>query len=261
MEINLFLIGKALMNKIKFYPSEHNTPFVKEHVPPPKPSHQAISSWFRDAPRYQNNDKNMITDSRSGYHNLTVRHCMPFIDVMSSGYVLTTWTDIFIKRQEDEIFLAYGDNDLVTKFNVSPIQYQKNFQSHVPQMSGHDAFLYAWSTYWRIKTPEGTSCLFTQPFNRTDLPFFTLSGIIDTDTWNGSDVLNFALKKDFEGLIPKGTPYVQIMPFKRQEWSSEIQDDPDLDLLKLRHTVSETRMAEAKSGHYRDNLWSKKTYI
>lgn len=249
------------MNKIKFYPLEYNPSFVKEHVPPPNPSHQAISRWFKDAPRYQNNEKEMIADLKSGYHNLTVRHCMPFIDVMSSGYVLTTWTDIFIKRQGDEIILAYGDNDLVTKSNMPPVQYQKHFQSHVPQMSGHEPFVYAWSTYWRIKTPKGTSCLFTQPFNRTDLPFYTLSGIIDTDAWNGSDVLNFALKKDFEGLIPKGTPYVQIMPFKRQKWGSEIKEVPDLESLELRNTVSETRMTKAKSGHYRDNLWSKKTYI
>jgi hypothetical protein len=101
--------------------------------------------------------------------------------------------------------------------------------------------------------------LFTQPLNHTESPFLTLSGVIDTDNWSGSDVLNFAFKKDFEGLIPKGTPYVQIIPFKREEWNLEISKSIDHSASELRNTVSNSRL-NSQSGYYRDNLWNKKGY-
>jgi hypothetical protein len=32
----------------------------------------------------------------------------------------------------------------------------------------------------------------------------------------------------FEGMIPKGTPIAQVIPFKRENWAMEIGDDSDL---------------------------------
>ena len=128
-------------------------------------------------------------------------------------------------------------------------------------MPGFDPFVYAWSTYWRVKTPEGVSCLFTQPMNRTDLPFITLSGVVDTDNWNGSDVLNFALKENFEGVIQKGTPYVQIIPFVRNEWDHNVFSSKDESMIEERNLVLKLRHKDLKSGYYRDNLWKTKKYL
>jgi hypothetical protein len=92
------------------------------------------------------------------------------------------------------------------------------------------------------------------------LPFFTLSGVTDTDTWGGSDVLNFALKKDFEGVIPAGTPIVQIIPFRRETWDFEIEEEPDFARKPIRDEVNDLRMNHTKSGYYRDNLHTRKRY-
>ena len=246
------------MNKIVFSPVEHNSQLVIDNVPPPQKTSSIVPKWFKDAPRYHNGDTEMYaTDS---YHNLTLRHCMPFLDAMTGGYVMTTWTDIYVERVGGEPVFKYSD-PIINNFGTGIIQYHQSFESHVHKMNGFDAFSYAWTTYWRIKTPPGTSCLFTHPMNRTDLPFITLAGITDTDSWHGSDVLNFALQKDFEGLIPKGTPYVQIIPFYRNEWDTEISKDIDMDHVKKRYEVNSYRQKEVKSGYYRDNLWHKKTYL
>lgn len=245
------------INKIVFSPVEYNTQLILDNVPPPQRTSSSIPQWFKDAPRFHNDDKEMKV--APGYHNLTVRHCMPFLDAMTSGYTMSTWTDIYVERVNGQPIFKYSDENIAL-FGNGIINYHEQFQSHVKQMKGYDPFLYAWSTYWRIKTPENVSCLFTHPLNQTDLPFFTLSGITDTDKWQGSDVLNFALVKDFEGLIPKGTPYVQIIPFYRNEWESEVSLQVDEEHVSERHILNNTRQEDVRSGYYRDRIWSKKVY-
>ena len=256
------MIEMSKTNLITFSPHEYyDQALMAEHVSTPIKASSAVPSWFKDVPRFHHNDKEMKTDTAIGFHNLTIRHCMPFIDSMTSGYFLTTWTDIYVRRDDSgKPIISYKDLNVVEKFGFGLIQYQEYFESHITAMPGFDPFLYAWSTYWRIKTPLGVSCLFTQPLNRTDLPFFTLSGIVDTDSWHGSDVLNFALKQGFEGVIPSGTPIVQIIPFRREEWDFEIVNQIDVAHKEVRDTVSDLRMNQTTSGYYRDNLHTRKRY-
>lgn len=245
------------MNNIIFSPAEYNTQLIIDNVPPPQRISSSVPTWFKDAPRYHYGATEM--KAQENYHNLTIRHCMPFLDAMTSGYTMSTWTDIYVERVDGKPVFKYTD-ETISQFGNGIINYQEHFQSYVRQMHGYDPFVYAWSTYWRIKTPKNVSCLFTQPLNRPDLPFVTLSGITDTDSWYGSDVLNFALQENFEGLIPKGTPYVQIIPFHRTDWSSEVSLEVDQEHVKERHLINDYRQKEVKSGYYRDKIWSKKTY-
>lgn len=244
------------MPTVEFRPIEYDPSSVLEFAEKPERATSGIPDWFKSAPRYQNNDKEMHSDEHG--HNLTFRHCMPFLDAMTSGYVLKTSADIHVVRDENyypSIFFGKENEKL-----PSPqLQFNAEFETHIPLKSGFDPFVYAWSVYWRIKTPKGVSSLFVQPFNRTDLPFYTLSGVTDTDTWDGSDVLNVALAAGFQGTIPKGTPFVQIIPFHREEWNHEIIEGVDKENVTLREKVGEQRLL-AKSGYYRDNLWNKKSY-
>ena len=75
-----------------------------------------------------------------------------------------------------------------------------------------------------IKTPPGYSVLFTHPMNWHYLPFYSLSGVVDTDTYTMPVLFPFMMKNNFEGIIPKGTPVIQIIPFKRDDWKSNIYD-------------------------------------
>jgi hypothetical protein len=62
--------------------------------------------------------------------------------------------------------------------------------------------------------------LFTHPVNRTDLPFTTLTGLVDCDTFYQSSV-NFPARwhdMGFNGVLPKGTPVAQCLPVKRESW-------------------------------------------
>jgi hypothetical protein len=108
---------------------------------------------------------------------------------------------------------------------------------------------------WSIKTPNGYSSLFTHPINRIDLPFYTLGGIVDTDKWGEAGNHPFVFKNGWEGIIPKGTPYAQIIPFKRDNWESIIK--PEL------HGYHEKNIRKRDSilrGWYKKNAWSTKRY-
>lgn len=72
---------------------------------------------------------------------------------------------------------------------------------------------------WSIKTPKGWSVQFKNPANNWSNNIHILEGVVDTDeyflpinfpfVWTGSE--------EGEWIIPKGTPLVQVIPFKRTD--------------------------------------------
>ena len=245
------------MNLIKFTPSDSNSEFVIKNVPHPIKASSVFPEWFRGMDKYHNKDKAMKVDGN--YHNLTVKNCMPFLDSMIGGYLFTTWCDIHVVQKDGKPIIFYDNNELVSEYGFGVLNYQPHFISNVVTQNGYDDFNYAWATYWRVETPAGISCLFTHPLNRPELPFISLSGVVETDKWHGSDVINTALEKGFEGTIPKGTPYLQVIPFRREEWESLVVLGPDGSQAALRNAVLKERYA-LKPGYYRDHLWEKKKF-
>ena len=69
---------------------------------------------------------------------------------------------------------------------------------------------------WRLKVPDGYSVLFTQPMNRSDLPFTSFSGLVDCDRFDTTVNIPF-LWTGPEGRhhLPAGTPIAQCVPIAR----------------------------------------------
>ena len=77
---------------------------------------------------------------------------------------------------------------------------------------------------WRVETPPNYSTLYLPPANRFDLPVMPLVGLVDTDRYK--NVVNFpfvipSLLPNSEVLLEKGTPIVQIIPIKRDNWKEK----------------------------------------
>ena len=73
--------------------------------------------------------------------------------------------------------------------------------------------------------PPGYSLLITHPVNRHDLPFTTLTGLVDTDRYK-DNFINFPARwRDpaFNGVLAKGTPIAQCVPVKRAIWSGAFE--------------------------------------
>jgi hypothetical protein len=173
---------------------------------------------------------------------------MPFLDSLSSGYIQLAWDDIYVEKKKDIVDVyTNGDISLVSLREKSDIFISDNFHK----------LEFIWVRHWAIKLPEGYSALITHPLNRYDLPFVTMSGIVDSDDYSHARVGSypFYLNKDFEGIIPKGTPLFQIIPFKRENWSSikqEYNDNLWIEKEKIRESVN--------VGMYKKMFWKKKKF-
>jgi hypothetical protein len=242
-----YLIG-GYMKEIIFYPRSQ---YIKSIIDPPIPID--VPDWYKKIPIYQKT--NFAPDNKlfvnNGEVNYSVKSCMPFLDSFTSGYSFNLWCDIQIKKDEfsGESIASWGTTDT----ELTPVQARPD--PGTPVFDGFDKMLFTWVSHWGIKTPKGYSCLFTHPLNRTDLPFITSSGIMDTDEWGIWGNQPFSLKKDFEGVIPAGTPIIQVIPFKRDDWKSNI-DDSLTEWANIENIKSRSKFR----GYYKNKYWKRKKY-
>jgi hypothetical protein len=122
-------------------------------------------------------------------------------------------------------------------------------------VEGYEPLMFNFMPSWCIKTPKGYSSLFIHPINRTDLPFYTIGGVLDTDGWGEAGMHPFLLKKGWSGIIPEGTPYMQIIPFKRQDWVSVV----DKTMTK-EYSIAITKRDNKFKDFYKKTHWKIKSY-
>lgn len=216
-KVKNFFIEKIfkIQNKkiIKFIPQ---TKDVEAIVQEPMPSKNFLPEWYKKMKIKMGESKYII--ATDGTDNKTVKSCIPVFDSMTSGYILTLPCDIFATidtEKEKYDYRLFWHTNWVMVTEHSKFQYPG---MHIPEQYEEVAF--KWENKWIIKTPPGYSCLFLHPINHFELPFYTLTGIVDTDEYNLPVNFPFLLNKKFDGIIKKGTPIVQIIPFKRDNWKS-----------------------------------------
>lgn len=215
---------------------------------PPIPASKIIPEWYKKQDKYTNGKKMF---NENGTVNHTIKACMPVFDLMTAGYIFTLPGDVIISKDGN------GNVNTLWSTNSSTL-----IQSHpIPQYDMYNVpneyepvglkFINPWIT----QTPAGYSCLFIQPSFRDDLPFSVLPAIVDTDCHPIGVNFPFFLRKDFEGLIPMGTPIMQIIPFKREEWSHEIINEHD-DLLWKKWKRAEGKIANRYKSFFRSQkVW------
>lgn len=228
--------------KVEWIPQNE---YASKYITPPKPAKNYMPEWYKKLPPFTTGNKPRVFEKRT---NTTAKHCMPLFDTFTTGYIQETWCDLAVFRDDDGIkfdFASSGGNLVVEGHGKNEI---------FPSSGYHDKML-AWWTQWEPKTPPGWSTLYVHPLNQNDLPFYTMSGIIDTDRWPIGGKIQFFVKEDFEGIIPKGTPMYQMIFFKREDWKSEVLEYNEDYITKTNNKVFDFFY----SG-YRKNIWAKKNY-
>lgn len=194
---------------IKFHANDEYTMLVKEK---PVPASSVIPKWFKDMPIYSNSAHKLDLNP---YATVTAKQCAPLLDSMCSGYIVKLWTDLLVSRPDNTLTVRWLVDDKV----IEPWDSTQSSTYEAPQ--GFDSTVFKFYHGWTIETPPGYSCLITHPFAFQSLPIKTLTGVIDSDILKINANAPFVIRNDFEGVIKKGTPMFQIIPFKRDEWSSE----------------------------------------
>jgi hypothetical protein len=240
------------MKQIKFIPDNDE---VKKIFGLPKPAKQCIPEWYKKTEKfYQKTDKEHglhFSDARST--NTTIKSCVPFLDALSMGYIWELPTDLELRKTDDiiQIKWRYGKSNLISTHDK--VQFEK---MPLP-LPSKDPSVFKFQFEYTMVTPKGYSTLFTHPLNNHDLPFRTFSGVVDTDMYEKSVQFPFIIHADFGKhiIIPRGTPIVQFIPFKRDKWE-HVSEEFDKDKFeKANH-----KFFSKIQNSYKTQFWQKKSF-
>jgi len=179
-----------------------------------------------------------IMDFANGNTNHSIRSCPAMDDWLKSGWIIVSTRDMLVLCGNDR------DDDDATCFQTVDLD-QKGYQSIAssrshPVAQYHNVFEYLKNgdnptnirdafkmrAPWNVATPEGYSVFYLDPFLFQNEHFAVWQGIIDSDKFNknmDNSQIIFYPKVNHSFVIPKGTPLVQIIPFKRDEWVASYQ--------------------------------------
>jgi hypothetical protein len=247
-----------LQNIIEFR-ANHQYVDLKEDLP--KPIKLNIPEWYKKL--------------QHSATKLTIKGCVPVMDSLTTGYVLSLPQDILLKNNvlEDNKIISrmipsIQDKLKTINLNInteevdqthnreqvegSPIN-KKNLQFPIQKLLNP----------WTIKTPPGYSCLFVPPLNNEDDRFSIIPAIVNTDTFSLPINFPFVMNGDkypvLDTVIKRGTPYVQIIPFKRDNWKMKITGTKENETNKeevhfLQHTLDILH-------RYRTKWWNKSSFF
>jgi hypothetical protein len=134
------------------------------------PAKNHIPEWYKKIPQWKNND----FFNSGNFIKPTVKLCFPFLDSLTIGYMITLPYDLYVKNNNGNPILIWprsvegnppGLRDYIADEKLVPFE--------------HYAKEFTWNYYVSYSFPIGYSGILTHPLNRHDLPFTTLTGIID----------------------------------------------------------------------------------
>jgi len=206
-----------------------------------------IPQWYKDQDMW--NNKQPL--QKSYQVSKSFKACMPFLDALTTGYTIQLWTDVRVRQENGQPIFTWASGP-------DPIDFRSNDgNQNLPIPAGFNSRQFVWKFPYTIRVPKGYSCLVTHPMNRHDLPFIGLTAISDNEVATlGPGNYPFFIKEGFEGIIPEGTPIMQVIPFKRENW--KVEENKEL----LKESVNlQRKMNAVISGYYKKNIWKKKEYL
>jgi hypothetical protein len=206
-------------------------PTLKPYLLKPVLARRRLPDWL----------KSMPAEAHSLMHDAnvrTVKQCPPFIDAMSAGFMILLPCEVTFSAG------AFSWNweipvPSVPGYPRAPLSFHAAAQVLGTPLSDGMTNLIKFTSFWTIELPSGWSLLATHPFNRDDLPFRTLSGLVDSDMFHQVGILFPArwLNPQSDCVLPAGTPVAQCIPVRREELE-----------LKFNKLESETARAYAEIG-------------
>ena len=186
-------------------------PELEPILPQPQPSRRALPDWLKAMP----------TEAFSedlGFSLRTVKQCPPFVDAMSAGFVMPLACDLQVEAGRFAWDWPAPPPGATGPYTRAPISCHFPEQATGSPLHDPEALIVKFNSFWTIALPAGWSLLCLHPINRADLPFTTLTGLVDCDGFSESFVHFPAVWRDpdFTGVLPRGTPVAQCLPIPRQ---------------------------------------------
>lgn len=221
--------------------------------PKPYPAVKQLPKWFTDASPYDSGEK-YPDDGKLHFRgreaNATYKKCVPLLDGLSAGYIISLWADVMVEQQN-------GLPEIFWKTQADIFELHGESSRKIPATTGYDQIVYKYLNCWIPQTPKGYSCLIVSPLGYNDLPFKAIPAIVDTDRSTLELVFPMWVKSGFEGIVEKGTPMIQIIPFKRDNWNSTFDYYENNE---YKNVIEERNFQSTMVGHYLKNHHSKKKF-
>ena len=219
----------------------------------PIPASQYIPEWWRNMTPYDISPENpegkkVILNNRTS--NATAKKCTPMLDGLTSGYIIPLWADVQISQNNGFPQIAWK-----TLNNVFELHGQSS--KNVLPPPGYSSIVFKYLNCWIPITPKGYSTMITAPAGYQDLPFKAIPAVVDTDRSSIVLVFPMWIKDGFEGIVERGTPMVQLTPFKREDWQSEFSYYENGEYAGI---IEEKGFNRTIVNNYIKHHWSKKTY-
>jgi len=253
---------------IKFHSCHSSNYLSDKYMPEPVRNH--MPDWYLEKDKHVklSNGKYAMTFWKNSdgktepYRRLSWKSCPAILDAFMTGYYLFTPCDIEIEiwgqdRDQYDISVSkeYEGNER-TKF-CSIRKVEEGF----PTPHGYSSVQLVWRPNWYPQVPEGYTVLITHPINMNNLPFRTISGFVDyAKEIVGPGNLPFFIQENWEGVIPAGTPYAQIIPIKNESWNSEIINHTPEAIEDFFKKKFEQDVIGPDQTKYKQHSWLKKNY-
>ena len=191
-------------------------PALVGHIPPPVPARAALPAWLRAMP-------GRAVSELHGGPVRTVKLCPPFVDAMAHGFVIPLPCDVRVEGGRLSWHWPLPTPSLAAHPR-SPLSFHPPAQVEGSPFHRRDRAIVKFNSFWTIALPAGWSLFATHPVNREDLPFRSLTGLVDADRFSAVGILFPAEWKDadFEGVLPRGTPVAQCFPVPREALDLDI---------------------------------------
>lgn len=173
----------------------------------------------------------------------TIKQCMPVMDMLTSGYMILNPYELTLFPKTE--LGNYEDHNAHAHIDYMPsAHHHKMCPVRIDDKKKH---WFKIKHPWTVRTPEGYSCLFIQPFYDFNHEFNLFPAIVDTDKHDlPVEFPGYSLhSKNIE--IEQGVPLMQVIPFKRDEW-------------KMNVSFEQTDSQLTSELQYKDIFHSKKSY-
>jgi hypothetical protein len=213
----------------------------KDWIPAPYPAVKNLPDWYKTLARDVE-----LPGVRGTLH--TLKQCPPFLDAMSIGYIIPLSGDANFEM----------DNAGQLKFDCP--NGDASIELHHPaQVAGSpwgQRSVIKFMNPWIIVTPPGYSTLFVPPMNHQEISFHVLAGVVDTDRFYSQ--INFPavclMERGTKCTLKRGTPLMQVIPFKRETWRHEIGH------ADAQRVAASVRSISHSHHVYREQAWQRKSF-
>lgn len=235
------------------------SPYFEKVAPKPYPAKEYLPKWYKTMPSYNKppGQTERFLSVIGGVSSTSPKMCTPMYDTFTTGYIIPLHTDLEVRTINGEPTIHWRTKTIPVErhgggYDMNGIA--GNTGLTVPD--GYSPTVFKWINGWDFKTPKGYSCLVTDPYANENSPFKAIAAVIDTDKVSLSILPPFWVREGFEGIVEKGTPMVQITPFKRSDWDSKFTYLQDGEYFAM----EDKNFNGTIVSHYLKSKWTKKDY-